>query len=144
MRGLLKYRSRATDRVIESIDTGCNNLPVSVEGVRMDEETEPEERNQPDQRNYKRKILENCHMTYRVKGDNENRKGVVKNLSDGGLLIMSERQIADGDRLTLIVKPKNSFVAPLEAHVEVIWAESLDSDCYRAGVKILRMLNRDQ
>ncbi|MBE9502597.1 MAG: PilZ domain-containing protein [Proteobacteria bacterium] len=91
---------------------------------------------QLDQRNYKRKALDNCHMTYKVKGDNENRKGIVKNLSDEGLLVMSENRFHEGDKLTLIVEPKNTLVAPLEAQVEVIWVEELDSDCYRAGVSI--------
>lgn len=98
---------------------------------------------QIDQRSYKRKALDNCHMTYKVKGDNENKKGIVKNLSDGGLLVMSESQFIEGDKLTLIVEPKNTLVAPLEAQVEVIWVEELDLDCYRAGVSISEMVETD-
>ena len=100
-------------------------------------------KDQLDQRSDKRKALDNCHMTYKVKGDNENRKGIVKNLSDGGLLVMSENEFHQGDKFTLVVEPKNTLVAPLEAQVEVIWVEELDSECYRAGVSIAEMVEKD-
>ena len=97
-----------------------------------------------EKRNHRRMALNNCHMTYQLKGDRLEGKGIVKNLSGDGLLMMSERKLTVGDKLTLVVKPQKSLTAPLEAQVEVIWVEVLDSNCYRAGAKITEVLDKQQ
>ena len=95
-----------------------------------------------EKRNYRRMPLNNCHVTFQMKDESSKEKGIVKNLSGDGILIMSERKLTPGDELTLVVAPQKSITAPLEAHVEIIWVEALDSKSYRAGAKITEMIQK--
>jgi hypothetical protein len=69
-----------------------------------------------------------CPARYRVEGDSDTAGAIVQNLSGGGMRMSTDKALAPGSRLSIIVLPGKSITPPLSAVVEVISCDALEGD----------------
>lgn len=71
-----------------------------------------------EKRHYPRREIE-CPASFRVAGG-PGGGAIVKNLSGGGLLVWTDRDITLGETLQMQIKPVNDITPPMVAEVKVL------------------------
>jgi hypothetical protein len=79
-------------------------------------------------------------VRYRVDGESQVSTGSVKNLSNSGLLMISDRDISPGTKMTIAIVPGHAITPPLLADARVIRCDSGDSNTYNIACTIERIL----
>jgi hypothetical protein len=79
-------------------------------------------------------------VRYRVEGESQVSSGSVKNLSNSGLLMVSDRDVSPGTKMTIAIIPGHAITPPLLADARVIRCDPSDSDRYNIACTIERIL----
>ncbi len=85
-----------------------------------------------------------CPARFRVDGEAELQTAVVKDLSGGGLSLMSPTSVAAESRLAVEVMPGKSITPPLSAWVKVIRCDKADDEGYLLACAIERVLDESE
>lgn len=81
------------------------------------------------------RMMVDCEVHCRSADGGTEYSGRVKNLSGQGLLFTSERELAVGERLELVIQAQGGFAAPLEASAEVVRVDVVEpGQLYEIGV----------
>ncbi|MET0069413.1 MAG: PilZ domain-containing protein [Candidatus Thiodiazotropha sp.] len=86
------------------------------------------------------RMVVNGEIRYRIDGEGQVSGGKVVNLSNSGLLMTTDREIAPGTTLTLAILPGQSITPPLLADASVIRCDSSGDDRYNIACTIDRIL----
>ncbi|MES9992543.1 MAG: PilZ domain-containing protein [Candidatus Thiodiazotropha sp.] len=86
------------------------------------------------------RMVVNGEVRYRIIGEGQVSNGRVKNLSNSGLLMTSDREIPQATKLNLAIIPGQSITPPLLAEASVIRCDSAGSDTYDIACTIDRIL----
>jgi hypothetical protein len=78
-----------------------------------------------------------AHVTVTATG--ESFRGVVKNLSSSGLLLVCDRAFPVGSELEVRLVPEQPLVPPLEAVVKVARADASGPDSFEYGMEIVEI-----
>lgn len=77
-----------------------------------------------------------CDMTFQIGGDGEIYTGIAHNLSATGMLVTTDEEVPEGSVLDVCITAEEPMVPPLEASVEVIRTERLESGDFQLGLTI--------
>ena len=79
-------------------------------------------------------------VRYRIDDESQIFTGTVKNLSNSGLLMASDREITPGTRITIAIIPGHAITPPLLADAKVIRCDSGINDLFDIACTIERIL----
>ncbi len=99
--------------------------------------------NYPEKRDFMRMTMD-CPARYRVEGTAELQSAVVKDLSGGGVSLLTEKPVEAERRVALEVIPGKSITPPLSAWVRVIRCEQTDDSHYLLACSIEQMLDENE
>lgn len=85
-----------------------------------------------------------CPARYRIEGTQELGSAVVKDLSGGGVSLVTEQPLAADDRIALEVMPGKSITPPLSAWVRVIRCEQNGDGNYSVACKLEQILDENE
>lgn len=86
------------------------------------------------------RMVVNGEVRYRIDGESQVSSGRVKNLSNSGLLMTIERELAPGTKLALAIVPVHSITPPLLAEASVIRSDAAGGERYNIACTIDRIL----
>jgi hypothetical protein len=86
------------------------------------------------------RMLVDGEVKYRIEGDGQISSGKVKNLSNSGLLMVSDQEISNGTTLTVAIIPGHSITPPLLAEALVMRCETGSGDNFNIACTIKRIL----
>jgi hypothetical protein len=92
-----------------------------------------------EKRDFHRMVVDG-EVRYRIEDESQISSGTVKNLSNSGLLMASDKEILPGTRMTLSIIPGHAITPPLLAEAKVIRCESGENDQYNIACTIERIL----
>ncbi|MGD8911471.1 MAG: PilZ domain-containing protein [Candidatus Thiodiazotropha sp.] len=92
-----------------------------------------------EKRDFFRMVVEG-DVRYRIEGESQVSSGTVKNLSNSGLLMASDKEISLGTKLTIAIVPGHAITPPLLAEAKVIRCDSSDSDQFNIACTLERIL----
>lgn len=72
-----------------------------------------------EKRDFKRMVVD-CQVEYSRVGAHAVERGMIRNLSASGMLLVCPQEISMGERLEVNIRPERPLVPPLEAEVEVV------------------------
>jgi hypothetical protein len=84
-----------------------------------------------------------CTAEYKVNGSGKKSEAIVKDLSSGGLLLWVKQEIKPGSQVSVMLQPGSDITPPLNAKVEVIRCDPLESedDTYAAACSMVEILD---
>ena len=80
-----------------------------------------------EKRDHRRMGVE-CPAVFRVDGEPDWEEGLARDLSAGGLQLVTERELAVGTRLEVELRPEKALVPPLRARAEVARVDEAAED----------------
>ncbi|MBT3014663.1 MAG: PilZ domain-containing protein [Candidatus Thiodiazotropha sp. (ex Clathrolucina costata)] len=92
-----------------------------------------------EKRDFYRMVVDG-EVRYRIEGESQVSTGKVKNLSNSGLLMSSDREMTPGTKITIAIIPGHSITPPLLAEAKVIRSDSAESDQFNIACSIDRIL----
>lgn len=92
-----------------------------------------------EKRDFYRMVVDG-EVRYRINGESQIFTGTVKNLSNAGLLMTVDREIAPGTKLTIAIVPGHTITPPLLADASVIRSDTVTNDQYSIACTIDRIL----
>ncbi len=84
-----------------------------------------------------------CTAEYKVNGSGKMSKGILKDLSSGGLLLWIKEEVKPGSQISVLLKPGKDITPPLNAKVEVVRCDPLENekDTYAAACSMIEILD---
>jgi hypothetical protein len=79
-------------------------------------------------------------VRYRIEGESQTYTGTVKNLSNSGLLMAADKEIAPGTEMTIAIIPGHAITPPLLAQAKVTRCDSDNSEQFNIACSIERIL----
>lgn len=79
-------------------------------------------------------------VRYRIDGESQVSIGSVKNLSNSGLLMVTDREISPDTKMNLAIIPGHAITPPLLAEARVIRCDGGDTDRFNIACSIERIL----
>ncbi|MES9944861.1 MAG: PilZ domain-containing protein [Candidatus Thiodiazotropha sp.] len=79
-------------------------------------------------------------VRYRIDGESQLSAATIKNLSNSGLLMAADREIAPGAKITIAIVPGHTITPPLLAEASVIRSDATDDGHYHVACTIDRIL----
>jgi hypothetical protein len=92
-----------------------------------------------EKRDFYRMVVDG-EVRYRIDGESQVSSGSVKNLSNSGLMMASDREITPGTKITVAIIPGHAITPPLMAEAKVIRCDSGDSSQFNIACTIERIL----
>jgi hypothetical protein len=92
-----------------------------------------------EKRDFHRMVVDGS-VRYRIEGESQVSSGTVKNLSNSGMLMASDKEISPGTRMTIAIVPGHAITPPLMAEVKVIRCDNSDSDKFNIACTLERIL----
>ncbi len=86
------------------------------------------------------RMVVNGEVRYRISGESQIATGKVRNLSNSGLLMSTDRELANGTKLTLAIIPGQTITPPLLAEASVIRSDAAGGEIYSIACTIDRIL----
>lgn len=81
------------------------------------------------------RINTDAELTYKQTGQKDVHQGRCINLSGAGVLFSAHQRYEPGTILKINLTPEKILVAPFNAIIEVLRAESIDEDNYRIAAR---------
>jgi len=82
----------------------------------------------------------NGEVRFRIDGENQVFSGVVKNLSNTGLLMAFGKGIEAGTKINVVIMPGQAITPPLSAEASVIRSDQQENDLYNIACTIDRII----
>jgi hypothetical protein len=79
-------------------------------------------------------------VKYRIEGESQVSSATVKNLSNAGLLMASDRELSTGTKITIAIIPVHAITPPLLADALVIRCDTENDSLYNVACTIERIL----
>ena len=79
-------------------------------------------------------------VRYRIDGESLLSTASIKNLSNSGLLMTADRELAPGAKIIIAIIPGHTITPPLLAEASVIRSDATDSNHYNVACTIDRIL----
>ncbi len=86
------------------------------------------------------RIKTDSKIEYRVAGSKDTYYGECINLSAGGVLFISDHSVEPGTLMEISIKPEQALVAPLDATIKVVRAESNSSGGFDIAGQIKELI----
>lgn len=92
-----------------------------------------------EKRDFYRMVVDG-EVKYRIEGESQVSTAIVKNLSNSGLLMISDREISSGTKITIAIIPGQAITPPLLADALVIRCICDNANQYDVACTIERIL----
>jgi hypothetical protein len=96
-----------------------------------------------EKRDFRRMTLE-CPVYYRLRGAKQPASGTAKNLSGGGVLLLTQEPLEARSELALAILPGKTVTPPLSAYAKVLRCDPVAEGRYEVACRITRVLDEDE
>jgi hypothetical protein len=96
-----------------------------------------------EKRDFPRMTME-CPGLYRPEGAPQPAPTLVKNLSGGGVLLLTEQPVAADTQIALEILPGKNVTPPLSAYVKVIRCDATEEGNYALACALVRILPEEE
>ena len=91
-----------------------------------------------EKRDFQRMVVDTA-VEYQLLGEENVHRGIAKNLSGKGMMIIADQDLQPGTQLKIKLVPGNTITPPMQAQLKVIRCHQQDDGAYQLACEIIQI-----